>query len=139
MFQGAALSFSKSVFNFPTERLAIEPNTEMEGSMAAKKQDLNKLSLEELKALRKDVDRAIVDFEKRKREEALKEIQAVAKKHGMSLDDVVGGKAKARKAKAAAKFRNPNDSSQEWSGRGRQPAWFKAAIAAGKQPASMEI
>lgn len=107
--------------------------------MAAKKIDLNKLSLEELKGLRKEVDRAIVDFEKRKRGEALKEMQAIAKKHGLSMDDVVGGKVKARKAKAAAKFRNPDNRSQEWSGRGRQPAWFKAAIAAGKEPASMEI
>lgn len=107
--------------------------------MAAKKTDLSKLSLDELKALRKDVEKAIGDFEKRKRSEAMKEIQAVAKKHGLSVDDIVGGKAKGRKSKAAPKYRNPDDASQEWSGRGRQPAWFKSALAAGKKPESLEI
>ncbi len=107
--------------------------------MAAKKMDLEKLSLDELKALKKDVEKAIGDFHKRKRSEAMKEIQAVAKKHGLTVDDIVGGKGKGKKPKAPAKYRNPADPSQEWSGRGRQPAWFKTAIAAGKKPASLEI
>lgn len=107
--------------------------------MATKKIDLSKLSLDELKALKKDVDRAIGDFEKRKRSEAMKEIQAVAKKHGLSVDEIVSGKAKGRKSKSPAKYRNPNDASQEWSGRGRQPAWFKEAVNAGKSPESLEI
>lgn len=107
--------------------------------MAAKKIDLSKLSLDDLKTLKKDVERAIVDFQKRKRDEAIKEMQAVAKKHGLSLDEVVGGKAKGRKSKAPAKYRNPENPDQDWSGRGRQPAWFKSALAAGKKPESMEI
>ncbi len=107
--------------------------------MAAKKMDLSKHSLEDLKALKKDVEKAIGDFTKRKRSEAMKEIQAVAKKHGLSVDDIVGGKAKGKKSKAPAKYRNPANPDQEWSGRGRQPAGFKAALAAGKKPETMEI
>ena len=107
--------------------------------MAAKKMDLSKLSLDDLKTLKKDVEKAIGDFQKRKRSEAMKEIQAVAKKHGLSVDDIVGGKSKGRKSKAPAKYRNPANAAQEWSGRGRQPAWFKSALAAGKKPESMEI
>ena len=107
--------------------------------MAAKKIDLSKLSLDDLKTLKKDVERAIGDFQKRKRDEAMKEMQAVAKKHGLSLDEVVGGKPKGRKAKSPAKYRNPENPEQEWSGRGRQPAWYKDALASGKKPESMEI
>ncbi|MEO1026013.1 MAG: H-NS histone family protein [Pseudomonadota bacterium] len=107
--------------------------------MATKKLDLTKLSLDELKSLSKDVDRAIGDFQKRKRSEAMKEIQAVAKKHGLSVEDIVGGKAKGKKGRTPAKYRNPDDQSQEWSGRGRQPAWFKAAVSAGKAPETLEI
>ena len=105
--------------------------------MATKKMDLSRLSLDDLKALKKDVEKAIAEFQKRKRNEAMKEIQAVAKKHGLSVDDIMGGKGK--KAKAPAKYANPGNPSETWSGRGRQPAWFKAAISAGKKPQSLEI
>ena len=107
--------------------------------MAAKKIDLSKMSVDDLKSLKKDVERAIADFQKRKRNEAMKEMQAVAKKHGLSLDEIVSGKGKARKSKSPAKYRNPTNKDQQWSGRGRQPAWFKSALAAGKKPESLEI
>lgn len=107
--------------------------------MATKKPDLSKMTMDDLKSLKKDVERAISDFAKRQRAEAMKEIQAVAKKHGLSVEDIVGGKGKPRASKTPAKYRNPGDASQEWSGRGRQPAWYKAAIEAGKKPESMEI
>lgn len=107
--------------------------------MAVKKMDLSKLSLDELRVLRKDVEKAIKEFAKRKRSEAMKEIQAVAKKHGLSVDDIMGGKSKGKKSKTPAKYRNPANPEQEWSGRGRQPAWFKSALAAGKKPETMEI
>jgi len=107
--------------------------------MAAKKIDLTKLSLEELKSLRKDVEKAIVGFQERQRSEALKELKAVAAKHGMSVEEIVGGKAKKGKAKAPAKYRNPSDANETWSGRGRQPAWYKDAVAKGAKPESMEI
>ena len=105
----------------------------------AKKPDLSKLSLEDLKALKKDIESAIDGFAERKRAEAFKAIQEVAKKHGMSVDEIVGGKSAKRKSKSVAKYANPENASQTWSGRGRQPAWFKAAMAAGKEPESMEI
>ncbi|MBT8410687.1 MAG: H-NS histone family protein, partial [Octadecabacter sp.] len=34
---------------------------------------------------------------------------------------------------------NPADPSQQWTGKGRQPNWYKAAIEAGKSPESMAI
>ena len=106
--------------------------------MAAKK-DLSKLGLDELKALKKDVEKEIKGFQNRKRAVAMKEIRAVAKKHGLSVDDVVGKKARTRKPKAPAKYRNPSNANETWSGRGRQPAWYKAALAKGKSPKSLEI
>ncbi len=104
----------------------------------AVKIDLGKLSLDELKSLKKDVDKAITGFKSRQRAEALKEVQAVAKKHGISVDELLGKKG-GKKAKAPAKYKNPANASDTWSGRGRQPAWFKAAVSAGKAPESLEI
>lgn len=101
--------------------------------------DLNKLSLNELKALRKEVAAAISDFEARKRIEARKALELVAKKHGMSLNEIIGRGKKGKGAKAPAKYRNPASTGETWSGRGRQPSWFKTAMAKGKKPESMEI
>lgn len=105
----------------------------------AAKLNLEKMTLEELKSLKKDVDKAIDAVQRRQRTEALKEMQAVAKKHGLSVDEIIGSKPKTAKSKAPAKYRNPENPDQVWSGRGRQPAWYKAAIEAGKKPESMEI
>lgn len=111
--------------------------------MAKKKIDLSKYSMADLQALQSDVANAIKDFESQAKTKALKEMQAVAKKHGLSLDDIVGRKAKKSKGKAKApaapKFRNPDSADETWSGRGRQPAWYKAALAKGKKPESMAI
>lgn len=52
--------------------------------------DLNNLSLQELKALQGDVDVAIHNFEKRKKAEALAEVERVAKENGFSLKELLG-------------------------------------------------
>ena len=39
----------------------------------------------------------------------------------------------------AAKYRNPENRDQVWSGIGRRPEWFLHAINAGVDPADMEI
>jgi len=44
-----------------------------------------------------------------------------------------------KRAKVAPKYRNPADPSQTWSGRGRQPRWFKAALRKGKTERSLLI
>lgn len=104
----------------------------------AKKIDLSKMSMDELKQLSKDVEKAIKGFADRRRAEARKALEAVAKDHGMSVDEILGG-GKKRKAKPAIKFVNPDNPAQTWSGRGRQPGWYKSALKAGKSPESMEI
>ena len=103
----------------------------------AAKIDLGKMSLEELRALKKDVDKAITGYQDRQRAEALKKVEAIAREHGMSVEELVGKKV--RKAKAPAKYRNPDKPSETWSGRGRQPAWFKNALSSGTKPESLEV
>ena len=105
----------------------------------AAKVNLGKMSLEELKALAKDVKKAIASYQDRQRAEALKEVQAVAKKHGMSVDELLGKKGKRKKSKVAPKYRNPANPSETWSGRGRQPQWFKDATKGGKSAKALEI
>lgn len=97
------------------------------------KTNLNKMSLEELKALEKDVANAITSFEKRQRDDARAAIEATAKEHGFKLSDLVAG-GKSAKPAAVAKYRHPENPALTWSGRGRKPNWLVEATAAGKSP-----
>ena len=102
--------------------------------------NLEKLSEKELVKLRGDVDKALASVDKRKRDDARKAAEAAAKKHGFSLNDLVaGGRSGGKKPAAPAKYRNPSDPSQTWSGRGRQPGWYKDAIGKGTDPKKLEI
>jgi DNA-binding protein H-NS len=110
------------------------------GARKMARKELSKMNLDQLKALRKEVDTAISEFSDRKRADALKALEAVAKEHGMSVDEIVGTTGgKKRKAKAPAKYRNPANSKDTWSGRGRQPRWFKEALENGAKPESMGV
>lgn len=100
--------------------------------------DLNSLSLEELKKLRKDVDAAIRSFEDRKKKAALAELEAKAAELGFSLNDLTGGSGRTRKVNPP-KYRHPEDPTQTWSGRGRQPEWFKELVSSGTDPDSLLI
>lgn len=102
--------------------------------------NLNALSLSELKSLQKEVTKAIAEFSDRKKTEAMLALEARAKEFGFSLAELTGIK-KTRKSSgpAGAKYRHPENPEVTWSGRGRQPGWFRAAIEAGKLPESMAV
>ena len=102
--------------------------------------DLSKLNDKDLKKLTADIDKELKSREKKQKSAARAAAEAAAKKHGFSLSELVGGKGTgAKRAPAAPKYRNPDDAAQTWSGRGRQPAWFKEAIAKGTDPKKLEI
>lgn len=96
--------------------------------------DLNNLSLNELKKLRSDVDKAISSYEDRLKKDALAAAQAAAKEHGFDLGELLSGTAGKRKTKGtvAPKYAHPENSNLTWTGRGRQPKWIKEALGAGK-------
>ena len=95
--------------------------------------ELEKLSVKELKALRKDVENAIIDNEKRLKQEALASAQAAVAEFGYSLEELLGGTSKkvGRGTLNPPKYRHPENPAITWTGRGRHPAWFKEALEAG--------
>ncbi|GAA0301414.1 H-NS histone family protein [Rhodovulum strictum] len=99
--------------------------------------DLDKLSLAELKQLRKDVDAAIASYNDREKAKARAALEEKAKEFGFSLDDIFGKKT--RRSKTVAKYRNPNNASETWSGRGRRPNWLEDALKKGAQLESFLI
>lgn len=69
-------------------------------------------------------------------------IAAMVKAEGLDLNEVIGRSKKGRTtitSKVKPKYRNPADPTQQWSGRGRQPLWFAAAVKAGKKDKDLLI
>ena len=103
-------------------------------------ESLDRMGLDELRELRKSIDRAISSFEGRRRQEAISAAEQVAKEHGFKLAELVGGR-RAGKAKGTdegssapqAAYVNPDNPEQSWSGRGRRPGWVRDALAAGRK------
>lgn len=94
--------------------------------------DLNTLSLDELKKLQKEVTKAIESYEDRARKAALSEIDSIAKQHGFTVEQLLGKPLPGVRKTVAAKYANPADKSQTWTGRGRKPKWVVEALANGK-------
>lgn len=92
--------------------------------------DLNNMSLKELKKLEHDIANAVITFDTRIKAVAIAELEAHARQLGFSLAELTGGAVSVKRGRAAAvkKYRNPANPSDTWSGRGRQPRWFAAAL-----------
>jgi DNA-binding protein H-NS len=101
--------------------------------------DLNSMSLKELKDLHGQVAKAIANFEDRKKKAALAELEEKAREMGFSLAELTGTAAPRKRAPATAKYANPANAADTWSGRGRKPRWFAEALAAGRKPEDMAL
>ena len=101
--------------------------------------DLNSLSMKELKELQSQVAKAIADFEERRKRQAIAELEEKAKAMGFSLAELTGAVKTRKRSPSVAKYANPADKSDTWSGRGRKPRWFSEALAKGKKPQDMAI
>ena len=102
--------------------------------------NLDKMSHQELEKLRTDVDAALMAAKKRDKKEARKAAEAAAAQFGFTLAELVGGTAAKSSGKGGvAKYANPANPAQTWTGKGRQPQWYKDAIAAGTDPATLEV
>ena len=94
--------------------------------------DLNSLSLDELKRLQKDVNKAVEGYEVRKRQDAFAAAEAAAREMGYTLAELTGASKKKFKSASVPMYRHPENADQTWTGRGRQPDWMKEALAAGQ-------
>ncbi|WP_309663359.1 H-NS histone family protein [Tabrizicola sp.] len=100
---------------------------------------LDTYSLKELKDLQSQVAKAIAGFEDRRKRQALAELEEKARAMGFSLAELTGTTPVRKRAPAVPKYANPANKSDTWSGRGRKPRWFAAALKAGKKPDDMSI
>jgi DNA-binding protein H-NS len=101
--------------------------------------DLNALSLKELKDLQSQVAKAIAGYEDRRKKELLAELDEIAKAKGFSLAELTGATVGRKRSPSVAKYANPANKADTWSGRGRKPRWFSEALAKGKKPEDLAI
>ena len=90
--------------------------------------NLSELSSTELQELHAKIVTAIEQQQAAEKADAKKQILELVKLHGLSLDDVLSKAAAAVRKPVKAKYRNPNDESQIWTGRGRKPVWVQAQL-----------
>jgi DNA-binding protein H-NS len=108
--------------------------------------DLKSMSRKELEKLASDVEKSLEKHRKKDLKRIRQEMEKLAAAHGVTVEDIIGSGAtakatpkKAVKPKSAPKYADPADKSKTWTGKGRQPEWFKSAISAGKTPESMAV
>lgn len=103
--------------------------------------NLQDFTFDQLLQLRQDVEKEI---RSRKNQEAIalaKIVQTRAEQLGVTAEEILGmlGKKAAKKEPGAAKYANPANPADTWSGKGRKPGWFVAAINAGKSEADLLV
>jgi DNA-binding protein H-NS len=93
--------------------------------------NLAELSIAELQELQANIEKEIQVRRAAERDRLKKQFQEQAQAVGLTLDEIFG-KGPAGKGAAKVKFRDPEDPSKTWAGRGRKPVWLVDAIAAGR-------
>ena len=84
--------------------------------------DIGKMSFAQLSAMEQRIARAKIEKQDEEREALKKKVTDFVKSHGFDIKDLFGGRAKLRGA-VAAKYRDPANPENTWTGRGRMPRW----------------
>ena len=89
--------------------------------------DLDRMSFKDLQELELKVKKAKASVQDRSRTELREKLEAMAAAGGFKIGDLFGGRG-GKGRKVAAKFANPDDPSETWTGRGRKPRWLSAKL-----------
>jgi len=108
----------------------------------AKVNGLDKMSFAELAELRDRVDAAMVAAKESEKDHLRAEMEAMAARAGLSLSEVIGAsrtQSKLKGTKVTVKYRNPKNSEETWTGRGRKPNWLVAALKKGQKLETFQV
>ena len=101
--------------------------------------DLRSSTVDELKMLQADIEEEMERKRGEDRERFFRDAQEMAQKYGVSVDVFLNADVGKRKERAPAKYKNPSNPKQTWTGKGRQPTWVKELVAEGGTLEGMEI
>jgi DNA-binding protein H-NS len=99
--------------------------------MARTSSNLDNMSYAELAQMEARIARMKADKQNAERTELRQRILAMVKEHGFEISDLFG-RGRKGKGTVAAKYRDPQNPQNTWTGRGRMPRWLVAATKGGK-------
>lgn len=92
--------------------------------------NLDRMSIKDLVKLQADIEGALAAKRIEEKDAVKAKIAALAAEAGFSVGDLFGGRG-GKRGKAAAKYRNPDNAEETWTGRGRKPNWMVALLKKG--------
>jgi DNA-binding protein H-NS len=105
--------------------------------------DFSALSFKQLQALQERAAVAAEAARESKRVDLRVKIEGLLSENGFSLSELFPSEfkrlEKGRRSPATIQYRNPDDPSQTWTGRGRMPRWLQAKIDEGRDQDSFRI
>jgi len=98
--------------------------------------DLKKIPLARLLDIQSDLILAIEERKINDKQELIEKLSTLATESGFSINELFSKKVKKT---VPVKYRNPDNSLETWTGRGRKPKWIQEYIASGKNLEDVEV
>jgi DNA-binding protein H-NS len=99
-----------------------------------KKIDLDAMSVDEMWRLHEQIGQVLsvrLTSEKRELEKRLAQLRHESELHSASTEEFGVPRERRKYPRVYPKYRNPDEPSETWSGRGKQPRWLVAALKTG--------
>lgn len=100
--------------------------------------DVRSLNKKQTRDLMRKLETHMKGIDKEKIARVKEKVSALLKAEGVTFQQVYGRRRAGKTGKVAPKYRNPSGI-ETWSGRGKRPRWFNAALKSGKSEKSMLI
>jgi DNA-binding protein H-NS len=93
---------------------------------------VDKMTLKEINDLEAKLAKAKTNAREKAKSDYKDKIDRLLDGSGFTINDIYGFAARGKgRGKSAAKYANPEDRSQTWTGRGRKPNWLVARLKKG--------
>lgn len=110
----------------------------MEGVKAVARIDLKGMTLKQMMDLEAQLHEAIKQKRTEEKDEIKRAFAEMAEKRGFSIDELFGSR-RGKGKTSVAKYRNPENPSETWTGRGRKPNWLVARLGKGARMEQFEV
>lgn len=96
------------------------------------------MSLGELTEAKAEIEKLIIQRQKELKSELLRDFRQKAENAGIDFNELIAPVVK-KKTQSAPKYRNPENSKETWSGKGRQPRWVQNQLSQGRKLEDLEV